>query len=370
MVFDNSKTNINLDILSGLKTETPFLLMDLNKVESNYKKLSELMPGFSIYYAMKCNPEQPILEKLSSLGSHFEIAAIGELHRLEKIGVAPSEVIFSNPVKIPSHIKEAYKRGVRNFAFDSATEIVKIAQNAPGSNVYARVSVSNYGSVIKLSNKFGANPEHIVALMGLALDHDLVPNGLAFHVGSQAENVHIWDAAILTMKDLIARLKKAGIEIDVLNVGGGFPIQYSDPVPGMEEVTKVILKSIKKNIPKDITLICEPGRALVGDAGVIGTTVIGTASRNQDPWLYLDTGRFQSFIEMFESEELKYPVVAVTKEGSKHINQPYTLTGPTCDSYDTIMHNISLPVGMSLGDRVYFGSAGAYTLVYLSLIHI
>lgn len=358
---------INISKLNDITTPTPYLAIDLNKVRSNYNKLKKLLPDFTVYYAMKSNPEPEILAALKKEGCQFEIASIGELDRLEKQGVNPKDVIFSNPVKIPSHIKQAFDRGVRYFAFDSVEEAEKIAENAPGAYVYARVSVSNHGSIINLSNKFGVDPAHVVPLMGVAKDYGLIPWGVSFHVGSQSENVHLWDEAIELMSELIKRLESADITIESVNIGGGIPIKYDAPVPDMEDIAVRVAKNVKKYLPPHIKLMCEPGRALVGDAGVIATTIISRAIRKNESWLYLDTGRFQSFIEMFESEELRYPVYTSLNLGQDNkiaSKSSFTLTGPTCDSYDTIMHQVSLPSILNRGEKLYFGSAGAYTHVY------
>lgn len=357
------KTN-NIDLKSLAKLETPFLAIDLDVVEQNYSLLKKTLPNVRVFYAMKSNPEQKILLRLMKLGCDFEIASIGELHRLEKIGYDPKRAIFSNTVKIRSHIAAAHRSKIHSFAFDSADEIKKISEEAPGAKVYLRVSVSNHGSIINLSNKFGAEMGHALQLMELAKDFGLEPYGLAFHVGSQSENVHLWREAIERMGKLIEQLKKIDIEIKVINMGGGFPIAYTEPVPDLKDVAEEIAQSCKEYLPKNIELWIEPGRALVGDAGIIGATVIGHAIRKNSHWLFLDVGRFQAFVEMFESEQLRYPVMSSRDHEYENGRHLFTLTGPSCDSYDTIMDDVALPADMKEGDKLYFGSAGAYTHVY------
>jgi ornithine decarboxylase len=355
---------LNSQRLNGLTQKTPYLVIDLSNIENKYKLLSDALPNFTIFYAVKCNPEQKILETLAKKGSSFEIASKGELERLEKIGVNPKDVIFSNPVKPIDHIETVYKQGLTRFAFDSPEELTKIAKYAPGSSVYLRLSVSNHGSLINLSNKFGANKSHAVQLLSLAEDLGLEPYGISFHVGSQAENEELWSRAFEDVFKAMNDLDTKGIRIKSLNIGGGFPVKYTEPATSIEKIGKQVAASLR-NLPYDIDLFCEPGRYLVGEAGVIAGTIIGKTTRHNTPWLYVDVGRFQAFIEMFESSSLEYPIFT-SIDGTDKANhkETYTITGPSCDSYDTISRDVRLPKHLDVGDVLYFATAGAYTHVY------
>lgn len=343
---------------------TPFMAFDLADVVGKYQTMRRCLPDFKIFYAVKSNPEERILKTLKKQGSSFEIASTGELRRLMKIGYKPEKCIYSNPVKPIDQIAEAYKKGVRYFAFDSPEELEKIAKVAPGSSVYLRMSVSNHGSLINLANKFGANKTHSVMLLQLAKELGLKPHGLAFHIGSQSENIQLWDQAFDDVVDVLEELQNHGMVLKSLNIGGGFPARYTEKVPSMAEISRRINKNIKR-LPYPMQLWCEPGRYLVAEAGVIVTTIIGKTNRLNMPWVYIDTGRFQSFIEMFESDSLKYPVsTSIDGRPRSKPKSLYTITGPSCDSYDTVMREVSLPTGLKVGDRLYFGTAGAYTHVY------
>jgi ornithine decarboxylase len=159
-------------------------------------------------------------------------------------------------------------------------------------------------------------------------------------------------------------LENKNIYITKLNIGGGFPIQYADKLPSISRITEVIHAGLKKYKLSDLKLQCEPGRYLVGESGIIGATIIGRIARQNRDWLFLDVGRFQAFVEMFESEGLRYPLLSSKTTGVLTKNKKYTLTGPSCDSYDTIMSNVLLPSNLDVGDKVYFLSAGSYTTVY------
>lgn len=356
--------NLSAATLSTVSQPTPYLIMDLGGVCSQYDSLKKNLPGVEIFYAVKCNPEEQILQALQNSGSSFEVASLGELKRLTKIGVKPEDVIYSNPVKPIEHIRGAFELGLRHFAFDSPEELEKLAEHAPGARVYLRMSVSNHGSLINLSNKFGANKTHASALLTLAEDLGLVPYGIAFHIGSQSESLELWDRAFEDVLDVLEELKGSSIKLSVLNIGGGFPVTYTEKVPSIEKIGKVITNNIKR-LPYGMDIWCEPGRFLVGEPGVIAATVIGRATRQNKPWLYLDVGRFQAFVEMFESDSLQYPVfTSIDGSPGSTPKSLYTITGPSCDSYDTISREVSLPTNLKLGDKLYFGTAGAYTHVY------
>ena len=356
--------SLSVKNLIDSKYRSPTLLIDLSEVQSQYQQLKDGLPGAKVFYAMKSNPDEAVLRKMKSLGASFEVASIGELKRLEKIGVNLRKVIFSNPVKAESHIKEAFRMKIHSYAYDSPEEIETIAKNAPRSKVYLGVSVTNRGSLIDLSSKFGADSEHAIALLGSAIDKGLKPIGLTFHVGSQAENLSVWDSAISTILPILKQAKQQGFNLKIVNIGGGMPIQYSEASPDVEEVFTRIRRAIRK-LPNDIEIWCEPGRFIVGTSGTLIANVVSKSFRANDEWLYLDVGRFQAFVEMFESEEIHLPVLTDSNlEGKDVGTKMYTLTGPTCDAYDTIYKEIELPQGIKTGDKLYFLKAGAYTTVY------
>ena len=358
-------TNLQLKDLKSLDIPTPFLLIDLDEVKKQYKRLKKTLAHTNVYYAVKCNPDKRVLETLKNEGSNFEIASIKEMKRLLDIGVDPKKIIFSNTVKMPAHIEEAARLGIHSFAFDSYEEINKIAKYAPGSKVYVRMSVSNRGSLIELSSKFGADPDHIITLLLEARERGLDPIGLSFHVGSQAENLSVWRAALERSAELRKLLKKVGIEIEVLNIGGGFPIKYSGAIPSIDEIGSEINRAIHDFKLTDLSIWCEPGRYIAGTSGVIGSEIILRTARDRHNWLFLDVGRFQAFVEMFESEEIQYPVHHLLESADEDfIADRFVLTGPSCDSYDTIMKEVRLPAQMGEGDRLFFTNTGAYTVVY------
>jgi ornithine decarboxylase len=243
--------------------------------------------------------------------------------------------------------------------------VKKIADAAPGSNVYLRLRVSNQGSSFPLTAKFGANAEQAATLMKMANEFGLNTVGLTFHVGSQATNLDTWSSAFETAGRVMLELQEEGIKLESLNIGGGFPVEYTTRVPEMDELAFHIKKSIDAHIPYHVSLRMEPGRYLVADSSVIVAEVIGREVRGNVDWIYLDVGTFQGLIESLEMPGWQFPMISSEDVTARQSGMmPYTVTGPTCDAQDTIAHEVLLPRGITLGDRIYIGETGAYTLTY------
>lgn len=350
--------------LSGQQTNrmTPYIITDIDKVNSNIAAFHKYLPKVGIYYAIKANRDLPVLRAVDDKVTGFDIASLGELNLLMKLGIDPSRIFYSNPVKIPRHVKAAYKLGVRYFAFDSVNEISKLAKYAPGSNVYLRLKVSDYGSKFPLSKKFGLDALYAADYCSLAQDAGLNVMGITFHVGSQSENIQIWRTAIESVGKIITSLEACNIKITMVNLGGGFPADYGEPIPALKDIAICIKKAQKEFLPKDIQLMAEPGRYVAANSSVMVASVIGREHRSGSDWLYLDVGAFQGLIEPLEMPGWKYPVWTNKRSGGS--DKSFVLTGPTCDSFDTLGFDYTLPSDLTVGDKIYIGAVGAYTSVY------
>jgi ornithine decarboxylase len=343
---------------------TPYLVTDLDVVASRYDAFTAALPDVSVFYAMKCNPSPEILGTLRSRGAGFEIASIGELRTLQALGVDPADVLYSNPIKPPAHIEAAAAAGLWRFSVDSPGELANISQLAPGVAVYLRLRVDDSASVFPLSRKFGADVEDAYHLLLLAERLGLRPYGVTFHVGSQCESTEAWRTAIRTAGALMEMLLPDGIELEMLDLGGGFPARYGAAGPAIEEIGEIIAKEIVDLPYRPGLIAAEPGRHLVAEAGVLATTIIGRETRGDENWLYLEVGAFHGMTEPLQIPGgLNYPMWT-TRPSSEGGLLPFTLSGPTCDSADTFAYGVMLPATLAVGDVVYFGSAGAYTLSY------
>ncbi|MET0425391.1 MAG: type III PLP-dependent enzyme [Actinoplanes sp.] len=342
---------------------TPYLVTDLGQVESRYAAFQAALPGVTTFYAMKCNPAPEILQALAGRGASFEIASLGELRTLQAIGVDPADVLYSNPVKPPAHIAAAHADGLWRFSFDSPEELAKIAEQAPGSAVYVRLRVDDSTSVFPLSRKFGTDVEDAYDLMLLARRLGLRPYGVTFHVGSQCTEASAWGAAIGAAGELMTRLLADGIELTMLDLGGGFPARYVEDVPSIEEIGAVVRSALGLLPYRPELVAAEPGRYLVAEAAVLAATVIGRAERDGENWLFVEVGAYQGLMEVVQTPGgWRYPMWT-TAEGPL---VPFTVTGPTCDSSDTIGERVMLPATITVGDVLHLGTTGAYTLSYAS----
>lgn len=351
-----------LKYLNKKDIKTPFLLMDRDKVREKVSSIGQNIKNSTVFYAVKANPDIEIIKFVNRLGMGFEIASEGELKLLSSMGVKPERIITSNPVKSFKFLRMAASYGVNYFAFDSTDEVNKLARFLPRCNVYVRLSVPNEGSEWPLSKKFGVEPDEAVDLLVYAKDKQLNPVGITFHVGSQCTNIYNWNAALDKAKALWDMAERKGISLNLLNIGGGYPIKYTKNVVDVDAIDRNVNKLISEKFPQDIRVFIEPGRAVVGDAGIFVTSVIGKARRADENWLYIDVGVFNGLMESVGGIKYSYLV-----ESSREARQKkkWTIAGPSCDSFDVIDKDVLLP-DVDVENLILILSSGAYTISYAS----
>ncbi|UPG71959.1 type III PLP-dependent enzyme [Roseomonas gilardii subsp. gilardii] len=347
---------------------TPCLVLDVDRVEENYRRLQAAMPQARIYYAVKANPAAPILDRLVGLGSSFDAASYEEVSACLDAGAAPETISYGNTIKKESAIKAAFDRGIRMFAFDSEGELKKLARSAPGSRVYCRILVGNDGAEWPLSRKFGCEIEMAKTLMVQAAELGLDPFGLSFHVGSQQTKTTAYEAAIARAAMLFTDLREAGVKVRMVNLGGGYPVRYRAEVPEIDAFGAAIMGAMTRHFGNALPdIVIEPGRFIVGDAGVVSAEVVLVSRKAEDDpvrWVYLDIGRFGGLAET-EGESIKYDF-RTPHDGEDE--GPVTIAGPTCDSTDTLYEksNYRLPLALDAGDRIELLATGAYVTTYAS----
>jgi ornithine decarboxylase len=356
--------------LAEQRPATPCLVFDLDVVEQKYREMEKAMPEARIYYAVKANPAPEILKLLVRLGSSFDVASLAEIDQCLAAGAEAADLSYGNTIKKESDIAAAHARGVRLYAFDSLAELEKIARVAPGSRVFCRLLAGSEGAEWPLSNKFGCDYAMARELMLKARALGLVPFGLSFHVGSQQRDPTRWDQAVAETAGLFRELESHGVELKMVNLGGGFPARYRKRVPSIAKYVEEIRAALRRHFGNRLpdTLIMEPGRGLVGEAGVVHSEVvlISRKSAGDDKrWVYLDIGKFGGLAETMD-EMIQYQLVT-PHEGRP--TGPVILAGPTCDSVDVMYEKADyrLPLDLKIGDRITFLSAGAYTTTYASI---
>ncbi|MFN3461359.1 MAG: type III PLP-dependent enzyme [Oceanibaculum sp.] len=353
--------------LAERRVETPFLVVDLDVVEENYRALASALPNAKIFYAVKANPAPEILKRLTGLGSNFDTASVAEIEDALAAGATPARISYGNTIKKETDIARAHALGVRLFAFDSEAELDKIARAAPGARVFCRILTSGEGADWPLSRKFGCEPEMAFDLLLKAAEKGVIPYGISFHVGSQQRDPQQWDAAIASCARLFQDLEHRGIILRMVNLGGGFPTRYMKDMPTPADYGQAIEESLRRHFGNRIPeTIVEPGRGMVGNAGVIESEVVLISRKSATEtkrWVYLDIGKFGGLAETMD-EAIKYPLTfdrELTAEGDSVV-----LAGPTCDSADVLYEKeeYKLPLDLAIGDRVRIGSTGAYTTTY------
>lgn len=347
---------------------TPCLVVDVDRVEDNFRAIRDALPLARIYYAVKANPAAPILERLVHLNSSFDAASFEEVEMCLHAGAAPGSISYGNTIKKVSAIQRAFAAGIGMYALDSEEELDKLAQHAPGSRVYCRILVENKGADWPLSRKFGTTVESARELMVRAGELGLDPYGLSFHVGSQQMDTAAYEAAIGQVAMVFTDLRDAGINIRMVNLGGGFPVRYREEVPAIDRFAQAIMNAMTEHFGNDLPeILIEPGRSMVGNAGVLRAEVVLVSRRiKSDPtrWVYLDIGRFGGLAET-EGESIKYSI-STPYEGTEM--GPVCIAGPTCDGADIMYErsNYRLPTALRCGDQIELLSTGAYTTTYAS----
>jgi ornithine decarboxylase len=346
---------------------TPFVAIDVEAVEDNYNVFRQAMPTAAIHYAIKANPNTAILQRLADVGSNFDCASLAEIKMVLACGVDPARISFGNTIKKERDIAEAFALGVRLYATDSFGDASKIARAAPGSQVYCRLLTSGEGAEWPLSRKFGCEPDMARAVLLHAVVSGLKPRGVSFHVGSQMTMVDAWTDALAQVRHVFDLVSEAGIELDMINLGGGFPTRYTKDVPTTVAYGMAISDAIEAAFPgRKLDLLIEPGRGMVGNAGVIKTEVVMVASKSDGddtPWAFLDIGKFGGLAETMD-EAIRYKIVS-DRDGTADL-KGFIVAGPTCDSADVLYEKTPylLPETLTDGDILYIEGTGAYTTTY------
>lgn len=357
------------EFLRTRRPEGPCLVMDLDVVRDNYTTFARSLPDTRVYYAVKANPAPEILTLLAEMGSSFDCASVGEIEMVLATGAKADRISYGNTIKKERDVARAFELGVRLYAVDCVAEVDKIARSAPGSRVFCRILSDGAGAEWPLSRKFGCDPDMAPMVLEHAHRVGLEAYGVSFHVGSQQGNTGAWDGALASASHIFREMAERGIQLKMVNLGGGFPTKYLKDVPKVETYGNAIWDSLLKHFGNQVPeTIIEPGRGMVGNAGVIKSEVVLISKKHDDDdvrWVYLDIGKFGGLAETMD-EAIRYPIT--TEHGDEHL-VPCVLAGPTCDSADVMYEKTPymLPVSLSIGDDVLIEGTGAYTTTYASV---
>ena len=335
---------------------SPLLVVDCDQVRHQYQSLKAALPGVDLHYALKPLPHAAVVACLRDEGACFDLATTGEVELVKAQGIAADRCIHTHPIKRDSDIRDALRYGVTTFVADNPDEIRKFVRHRKRAELLLRVSFRSPNAVVDLSRKFGCEPGAVLGLIELARRLGIRVRGLSFHVGSQATEPTKYVEAIRACTNLIGEALLAGLpSLDVLDIGGGFPVSYQERVMPIDEFCAPIREALVQ-LPAHVRVIAEPGRFISAPAATSISSVMGKAKRDGRWWYYLDDGLYGSYSgQLFD--HAKYPVTTLRQEGELHAS---VLAGPTCDSIDVIDDNIMLPE-LEVGDLVVGHMMGAYT---------
>jgi len=340
------------------KHATPVMLIEREDLTRQFTRFQRSLPNVTPFYAIKANPNPDIVKHFVKLGTGFDVASGNEMGEVLRLGAKPHQIIFANTIKSVPDIQLAHKSHVKMMTFDNEPELYKIAKYAPGSHVLVRIKVINMGSQVELSLKFGADPDQAVFFLQKAKALGLKPVGISFHVGSQCRMSESYLDALRVTSKLFDQAEDEGLHLNLLDIGGGFPIRHFDREEGptFEDIARDIKKHLRQLFDlKKVHLMAEPGRFLVGPAGTLVTQVVGRTFRNNRNYYYLNDGVYADFSGIV-FDNCKYELKTL-RRGQKFLS---TVAGPTCDSLDVISQSEELPE-LDVGNIVYVKNIGAYS---------
>ncbi|HTD74873.1 MAG TPA: type III PLP-dependent enzyme [Steroidobacteraceae bacterium] len=334
---------------------SPLLVIDAERVRRQYHRLRAALPGVDLHYALKPLPHSSLITTLMAEGAFFDLATNGEVELVRRLGVPPERCIHTHPIKRDSDIRTALSFGVTRFVADNPDELRKFVPFRTRCTLLIRVSFRSPDAVVDLSRKFGCDPAAAADLFQLAAQLRIKIDGVSFHTGSQNADSAMIVRAIDNCRELLDGLAAAGHSPQILDIGGGFPVDYLRPALPIEEFCAPIRAALGK-LPANVRIIAEPGRYIAAPAAIAVASVMGRALRDDRWWYYLDDGLYGSYSGQMYDHSV-FPVEAL-RSGTEVF--PSVLAGPTCDSIDVVREKLDLPK-LEIGDLVVGRVMGAYT---------
>jgi len=374
-VKENRKAHIEtLDLPAGtpaLREEEemnePFYIVDMQEICNLYKEWRATLPCVEPCYAVKCNPNDVLLQMFVRLGTGFDCASSDEIDRVMKFGVHPDRIVFANPCKMSSQIQHARNCGVRRMTFDNIDELVKVAKHYPDAEMILRIITDDSHSLCRFSSKFGAQMRTVPDILAEAQKLGVKVVGVSFHVGSGCSDAEAHAEAARNALKVFEMGKQYGFNMNVLDIGGGF--QGGEQVkPTLKEVADKLLPVLEE-FPKGTKFIAEPGRFFVAKSHTLVTyihsrrVVYDEAKKPVQVLYYINDGVYHSYNCIFFDHQHPHPmsmVIPGTPDAEGRPVLPSTVFGPTCDALDCIIKDIPMPL-MDVGEWMFTRDMGAYT---------
>ncbi|MEN6543249.1 type III PLP-dependent enzyme [Parvibaculum sp.] len=346
------------EVIERLNPSYPVFMVFPEILKDRARAFLEGFPG-TVLYAVKCNPEPHVLRALYQAGiRHFDTASLPEIAKISEL-FPDAHCYFNHPVKSRGALdgaRDVY--GLGHYVVDHMDELNKV-HDVVGTDITieVRIATPKGAAVYNLSSKFGASPDDAVALLQEA-NRRGSRTAIAFHVGSQCPDLEAYRVA---MAEAVAIAQRANVPIEYLDIGGGYPAEYGDPVPPIGAFFSVI-KSARDELKLDMPLYAEPGRALVAD----GCSVLAQVQLRKGRDLYINDGIYGCLAEI-QLGPLKPPIRALRRSEGKCVRvageeKSFRIFGPTCDSLDVFRVEFELPEEIAEGDWIEFRRMGAYSI--------
>jgi ornithine decarboxylase len=360
--YRSARPVVSFDQAKELAAEhgTPLLCFSRSAVQRNFEALRDGLPGVEFYYAAKSNPNQTILRTLQQNGCYVDVCSVGELQAALDAGFRPDQMLHTHPCKTLHNLQTCYDAGLRWFVYDNRNELRKIHRYTPDVTLLLRVAMSSASSLINLSAKFGCATTEAVDLLLEAKALGMRVNGLECHVGSQTTSPDDYDIAFGRMRRIWDAAAGAGIELEVLDFGGGLPAPYrNDPVLTLDAYCRHLRQALETHFGDlNIRIAAEPGRGISADTATLITSVLGKSVRPNGRTQYIiDDGLYGSFSGKVY-DHVDFPLLA--EDAMVRPCYPCNVAGPTCDSTDVVCTDQDLP-DLDIGELLLVPTMGAYT---------
>ncbi len=348
------------------KYDTPLYVYDFDKITKNYSDLKEAFKARKsmICYAVKANSNLSVLKHLASMGSGCDCVSIGEVNRALMAGIDKYKIIFSGVGKKDSEISQALQKDILMLNLESEEEMQRVETIAKELNKSARISIRvnpnidpkthPYISTGLHENKFGVDIQSAKRMYLYAnRSQNLTPVGIHYHIGSQIVETLPFKEAASVMANLLKSLKSANIDIRFFDIGGGVGIKYKDETPiSLYDYAQNILDALRG---EDVTIVCEPGRYMVGNCGYLLTKVLYEKANDKKRFVIVDAAMNDlirpSLYQAYHDFELQD-----CEDEQKSLAD---IVGPICESGDFLAKDIQIPKTKH-DDLIVFKSAGAY----------
>jgi ornithine decarboxylase len=344
---------------------SPLFIVDHDKIRQNYRTFKEYLPRVQCYYAVKANSQQQIIETLFEEGSSFDVASYNEFmqvyqyikhfERKEKKYFVWDKIIFSNTIKDRTTLAKI-KQYKPLVTYDNSAELIKLKHHCDTAGLVLRLKVPDTGSQVEMASKFGAEPGDAQQLIQQAFDMGLAVEGVSFHVGSQCTNFDNYTVALDIAATILHDARKKGFPLNLVDIGGGFPVPYEPTVPQFEKLAAILNSEFARLFPADIEILAEPGRFIVATAATLVSEIIGKARRDGKVFYHINDGVYHTFSGVVYDHWI--PNFHAFKGGESEI---CAVVGPTCDSFDKISLSVELPWNLEVGDYLYTENIGAYS---------